>query len=202
MKKIAITKKKYFCTNVQIILNDNYTIQFENYDFQFLKSYLTMEIDNNYKFHFNNSLKSIIMINSNNKKEPYIHTSAYYLQNNSHICLNNKCNIKYTIQLSDFNKYRNKVIKNMIQAITRQLKYSARGFNCLDTYFQINNNDIWFIYDFYLDTIPEQRIDCGKRLLNKLISECSNTQIAIKDCFLMEKYNITLIENNNNGEKN
>jgi len=194
VKKIAITKKKYFCTNIQIILNDSYSVKFNNYDFQFLKSFLIMEHNNCYKFQFNNSLKSIIMINSNNKKEPYIHTSSYYLPNKSHICLNDKCNIKYTIKASDFNKYREKVIKNMIHAITRQLKYSARGFNCLDLYFQTNNNEIWFIYDFYLNTIPLKRIECGKQILYKLISECTNTQIAIKDVYIMEKYNITLIK--------
>ena len=201
IKKIAITKKKYFCTNIQIILNDNYSIEFENYDFQFLKSYLIMKHNNNYEFKFNNSLKSIIMINSNNKKEPYIDTTAYYSPNNSHICLNNKCNIKYSIEQSDFNNYRTTVITIMKNAIIRQLKYSARGFNCLDTYFQINNDEIWFIYDFYLNTIPESRIFSGEKSLFKLISQCTETQIAIKNCFYMGKYDITYIKNDERHEE-
>jgi hypothetical protein len=142
------------------------------------------------------------MINSNNKKKPYIDTSAYYLPNISHICLNNKCNIKYTIEeFNNFNKYRTKAITIMKNAIIRQLKYSARGFNCLDTYFQTYNDEIWFIYDFYLNTIPESRILCGENILLKLISQCTETQIAIKNCFFMEKYNITYIKDDEKENK-
>ena len=201
-KKISITKKKYFYTNIQIMINDNYSIKFENYDFQFLKSYLIMKHNNNYEFQFNNSLKSIIMINTNNKKEPYIDTTAYYSPNNSHICLNNKCNIKYTIETSNFKTYQNTAIRIIKHAIIRQLKYSARGFNCLDTYFQTNNEDIWFIYDFYLNTIPESRVFCGEKILFKLISHCSETQIAIKNCFFMEKYNITYVKDDEKEKEN
>jgi len=202
IKKKQLTLNKFYCANIQIMLNDNYLIKFENYDFQFLKSYLIMGHNNNYEFQFNNSLKSIIMINSNNKKEPYIDTSAYYSPNNSHICLNNKCNIKYTIEEFDFDNYRTNAITIMKNAIIRQLKYSARGFNCLNTYFQTNNNEIWFIYDFYLNTIPESRILCGEKILLKLISQCTETQIAIKNCFFMEKYDITYFKDDGKEKEN
>ena len=97
-----------------------------------------MENNSKYEFHFNNSLNSIIMINSNNKNKPYIHNSAISLPNQSQVCFNKICNIKYSIKYDNLKEYRNFVIKYMIDALVRQLKYSSRGFNCLNNYFEIN----------------------------------------------------------------
>ena len=200
IKKIKVGKNKYVCNNIQIIFNDNYSVKFENYDFQFLKSYLLMENNSKYEFHFNNSLNSIIMINSNNKNKPYIHNSAISLPNQSQVCFNKICNIKYSIKYDNLKEYRNFVIKYMIDALVRQLKYSSRGFNCLNNYFEINYNEIWFIYDFYINT--ENRVNIGKQCLYKLISQCFDTQIAISNCYIVEKFNIEFNKNTDYDKTN
>jgi hypothetical protein len=196
-KKIKISDDRYTYTNVQIILNNNYSIQFDNYDFQFLKSYYTVTSYNknemNCQVYYNNSLKSIIMINENNKQQPYIHCTSYYYPNQSIVCNNQICSIKFSIFQSSINSYRYIAISYIRKAILRCMKYSSRGFNCFDLYFQNNYETIWYIYHFYLKN--ELRYNTGLTQISQLIFK--HARLAIYDCFYVMKYDIIL---NNDDE--
>ena len=186
-KKINIGGGKFSYTNVQIILNDDFSNGFNNFDFQFLKSYLVASHNTNYQFIFNNSLSSILSINQNNQTKPYIHGTANRSPKKSHICFNEICNIKYSINTSyrSLKYYKRYAIKYMTDAIIRQLKYSSRGFNCLSKYLQLHWEDIWFIYDFYL----ARNENTARGMIFDLINKIAHKSIC--DCYLSQKYTIT-----------
>jgi hypothetical protein len=137
---------------IQIIFNTNHKIEFDNYDFEFLKSYIQFDKTiNNITILFNNSLKSIIKRNINNISKIYRDSSAFYSTHRFNIlCCLSSFPILYVMK----DKYKKKhFIKTLAfyiaKSIYRKMKYSSRGFNCLNIYINVFKN-------FNLSVIFEQ----------------------------------------------
>jgi len=121
---------------IQIIFNTNHKIKFDNYDFDFLKSYVQYN-KNNKKLSilFNNSIKSIIKRNENNTNKIYRHISAFHNTNPVQVlCCLSSFSILYLIKYNNHRKkqYIQKLAFYIAQSIYRKMKYSSRGFNCLN----------------------------------------------------------------------
>ena len=105
------------------------------------------------------------------------------------LCNNIICNIKFSIlECGNINEYRYIAIHYIKKSILRCLKYSARGFNCLDAYFQNNYHTIWFIYHFYLKNSSELMYQRGLSRIFQLIFQ--HARVAIHDCYYVWKYDI------------
>ena len=138
---------------IQIIFNTNHKIRFDNYDFDFLKSYVQFDKkSNNMTILFNNSLKSIIKRNENNISNIYRDNSAFYYNDPSQIlCCLSSFPILYFIKDNYFRKknYIEIVAFYIAKSVYRKMKYSSRGFNCL-------NIDMVMFQKFNLSVIFEQ----------------------------------------------
>jgi hypothetical protein len=163
---------------IQIIFNTNHKIKFDNYDFDFLKSYIQFDKKSkNITILFNNSLKSIIKRNENNISKIYRDNSAFYYNNASQIlCCLSSFPILYVMK----DKYYriNQFIKTLAfytaRSIYRKMKYSSRGFNCL-------NIDINIFEKFNLSIIFEQYFNHQSKSMKLKGIKMLTTNILIYD---------------------
>jgi len=137
--KINIMRLSHYSTyykkkiKLQIIYNNEYETKFNNYDFKFLKTYLDPLTENlNGGINYNNSLKSIISRNNINKLDPYKHVTSTINPDKQVLCKS-----RFPILLTaNFNYHKASFISSLTKFVSsglmRSLKYSSRGFNCMN----------------------------------------------------------------------
>ena len=132
---------------LQIIYNNEYETKFNNYDFKFLKTYLDPLTEKlNGGINYNNSLKSILSRNDINKLDPYKHVTSTIYPDKQILCKS-----KFPILLSaNYNYHKKSFVASLTKFVSsglmRSLKYSSRGFNCMNGVMDYNLSNLPNLY--------------------------------------------------------
>lgn len=186
------------CYKMQIIFNNEVQSLFTNYDFKFLRSYLNPsdnELSNNSFINFNQSLFSILHRNQNNKSRPYKHISSSINPDISIIC-QSKIKILMSTNVSPSSRKRTvqeNIVEIIVTSIIRCLKYSSRGFNCMNKikcYDGVNLPNWYICYVNAYSTTQKNNI---KYFLKQIIN--AYEQPATASVFYIYKYGVKLYKN-------
>ena len=126
-----ISKKKI---KLQIIFNNEVQSKFNNYDFKFLQTYLDpMTNDINGGINYNGSLKSILSRNNDFNELPYKHCSAK-INPEKQILSRSRFPVLFSTNYVSESKllFAEKIARIISHSLMRCLKYSSRGFNCMN----------------------------------------------------------------------
>jgi len=184
LRLFYINKKTEIKTKIQIIFNNEYQTKFENYDFEFLKTFIDPFTDEpsiiaNGGINYNGSLQHII--NRNKGSKPYKHVSA---------CINPRkqllCKSLFPVYLSanyNYSKssFKIRVGEMIMSGILRSLKYSSRGFNCMNTVYYYAGTNLSSLYLAMKVAVTKQQTEKLKTLLHHLIMLQDN--IAIMELY-------------------
>ena len=125
-----VSKKKI---KLQIIFNNEMQSKFNNYDFKFLQTYLDpMTEEINGGINYNGSLQAILSRNNEFNVLPYKHTSAK-INPEKEILSKSRLPVYFaTNYINRRDLFNIKMARIIFNSLLRCLKYSSRGFNCMN----------------------------------------------------------------------
>ena len=201
---IKINVMKLFCKHpntkmkhkMQLIFNNEVKSSFTNYDFKFLQSYLNpndQSLDNNSSINFNNSLISIIHRNTNNISLPYKHISSSINPEKAVTCPSS-INVHLAINMYSKKKVVQENIADIITtSMIRCLKYSSRGFNCMNNHKNYNTINLPNWYLTYSNVVTAYQKSNIRYFLKQVI--LLNEEKATATVYSIYKYGVFLFNN-------
>lgn len=139
-----ITNKKI---KLQIIFNNEFETKFNNYDFKFLKTYLDPTTEKlNGGINYNGSLKAILCRNNDNNLLPYKHFSSKINPGKQITCSSRFPVVFSTNYVNRKCIFTSKMSNILLICLMRCLKYSSRGFNCMNGLIEYANHNLPNMY--------------------------------------------------------